>query len=139
MNLAPRAIVAKETHPLQDFREGLSYAFGFKPTRLILLLLTVSSLVGIPFTVLLPAVATQTLGGGPRTLGYLMAATGAGAWLFAHPFLTSHTAHLTVPLLGALHVPSAFFFDLGVFSLVVGATGLILIALGHQSIRHPWS
>ena len=67
------------------------------------------------------------------------AATGAGAWLFAHPFLTSHTAHLTLPVLGALHVPSAFLFDLGVFSLVVGATGLILIALGHQTIRHPWS
>jgi len=67
------------------------------------------------------------------------AATGAGAWLFAHPFLTSHTAHVTLPLLGALHVPTALFFDLGVFSLVVGATGLILIALGHQSVRHPWN
>jgi multicomponent K+:H+ antiporter subunit A len=71
--------------------------------------------------------------------GLLLAlATGAGAWLFDHPFLTSHTAHFTLPLLGELHVPSAFFFDLGVFSLVVGATGLILIALAHQSVRHPW-
>ena len=43
-------------------------------------------------------------------------ATGAGAWLFAHPFLTSHTAHLRVPVLGELHLPSAFLFDLGVFS-----------------------
>ena len=32
-----------------------------------------------------------------------------------------------------------FFFDLGVFSLVVGATGLILIALAHQSLRPSWS
>ncbi len=30
---------------------------------------------------------------------------------------------------------SAFLFDLGVFSLVLGATVLILIALAHQSIR----
>ena len=29
----------------------------------------------------------------------------------------------------------AFFFDLGVFCLVVGATMLILTALAHQSIR----
>lgn len=65
----------------------------------------------------------------------LAAATGLGSWLFAHPFLTSHTAHLHLPLLGELHLPSAFFFDLGVFSLVVGATGLVLIALAHQSIR----
>jgi multicomponent K+:H+ antiporter subunit A len=61
--------------------------------------------------------------------------TGVGAWLFEHPFLTSHTAHKHVPLLGELHLPSAFLFDLGVFLLVVGATTLILIALSHQSIR----
>ena len=68
--------------------------------------------------------------------GLLLAgATGAGSWLFAHPFLTSHTAHLTLPLFGELHLPSALFFDLGVFSLVVGATGLVLIALAHQSTR----
>jgi multicomponent K+:H+ antiporter subunit A len=63
--------------------------------------------------------------------GLLLAvATGAGAWLFAHPFLTSHT-----PEVAGTHVPSAFAFDLGVFALVVGATGLILIALAHQSTR----
>jgi multicomponent K+:H+ antiporter subunit A len=66
-------------------------------------------------------------------------ATGAGAWLFSHAFLTSHTAHLRVPVLGELHLPSAFLFDLGIFSVVVGATGLILIAIAHQSVRHPWS
>ena len=62
-------------------------------------------------------------------------ATGIGAWLFGYPFLTSHTAHLTLPLLGELHVPSAFVFDLGVFLVVVGTTMLILVALAHQSLR----
>ncbi|MEA3191678.1 MAG: multicomponent antiporter subunit, partial [Betaproteobacteria bacterium] len=72
--------------------------------------------------------------------GLLLAgATGAGAWAFAHPFLTSHTAHLQLPVLGELHLPSALLFDLGIFSLVVGATGLILIVLAHQSVRHPWN
>jgi multicomponent K+:H+ antiporter subunit A len=65
----------------------------------------------------------------------LAAATGAGSWLFGYPFLTSRVAHFQVPLLGELHVPSALFFDLGVFFLVVGATGLVLIALAHQSTR----
>jgi multicomponent K+:H+ antiporter subunit A len=36
---------------------------------------------------------------------------------------------------GTLHVPSAFFFDIGVFLLVVGATTVFLIALAHQSLR----
>ncbi|TWI62627.1 multisubunit potassium/proton antiporter PhaA subunit /multisubunit potassium/proton antiporter PhaB subunit [Pseudoduganella lurida] len=62
-------------------------------------------------------------------------ATGLGAWLFNYPFLTSHTAHVTLPLLGALHVPSAFVFDMGVFLVVVGTTMLILVALAHQSLR----
>jgi len=61
--------------------------------------------------------------------------TGAGAWLFGYPFLTSHTMHLHVPLLGEIHIPSAAAFDLGVFVVVVGATMLILVALAHQSVR----
>ena len=69
-------------------------------------------------------------------LGLLAAlATGAGAVLAGYPFLTSHTAHLELPLFGMLHVPSAFVFDLGVFGVVVGATLLILTALAHQSSR----
>ena len=62
-------------------------------------------------------------------------ATGAGAWLLGYPFLTSHTAHVTLPIFGQIHVPSAFIFDLGVFAVVVGSTILILVALAHQSLR----
>ena len=69
-------------------------------------------------------------------LGLLLAcATGLGAWLFGHPFLTTHTAHVSWPLLGELHLPSAFVFDLGVFAVVVGTTMLMLVALAHQSLR----
>jgi len=54
--------------------------------------------------------------------------------------MTTHTAHLHLPLLGEIHVPSALFFDIGVFSLVLGATMLILTALAHQSVRsHRWA
>jgi multicomponent K+:H+ antiporter subunit A len=69
-------------------------------------------------------------------VGLLVAtATGLGALFFGYPFLTTHTAHLTLPLLGELHIASALFYDIGVFALVVGATLLILTALGHQSVR----
>jgi multicomponent K+:H+ antiporter subunit A len=64
----------------------------------------------------------------------LATATGAGAWLFAHPFLTSHVAKFDVPMIGEVHFPSAFLFDIGVFLLVVGATSLMLIAIAHQSL-----
>jgi len=70
------------------------------------------------------------------SVGLLLAlATGMGAWLFGYPFLTSYTGVVHVPVLGDIHLPSAFIFDLGVFSLVVGASSLLLIALAHQSLR----
>jgi len=63
------------------------------------------------------------------------AIAGLGALAFGYPFLTSHTAHLSLPLLGDLHVPSATFFDMAVLAVVVGSTLLILTALAHQSLR----
>jgi multicomponent K+:H+ antiporter subunit A len=74
-------------------------------------------------------------------VGLLLAlATGAGAIVLHYPFLTTHTAHVTLPVLGELHIPSALFFDTGVFALVLGSTMLILTSLAHQSVRsHRWS
>ena len=69
-------------------------------------------------------------------MGLLFAlATGLGAIGWGFPFLASHTAHFTLPLIGDIHLASALFFDLGVFTLVVGSTLLILTAIAHQSVR----
>jgi multicomponent K+:H+ antiporter subunit A len=69
-------------------------------------------------------------------VGLLLAVTtGLGAVAVGYPFLTTHTAHLSLPFIGDVHLPSATFFDLGVFAVVVGATLLILTALAHQSLR----
>ena len=61
--------------------------------------------------------------------------TGVGSIPLGYPFLTTHTAHFNLPLLGDIHVASALFFDIGVYAVVVGATLLILTALAHQSVR----
>jgi multicomponent K+:H+ antiporter subunit A len=65
----------------------------------------------------------------------LVGTTGLGAIALGYPFLTTHTAHLTLPLVGEVHIPSAMLFDIGVFTVVVGAVVLILTALAHQSTR----
>ncbi|WP_144861039.1 monovalent cation/H+ antiporter subunit A [Mesorhizobium sp. J18] len=68
--------------------------------------------------------------------GLLLAAfTGMGSWLFGFPFLTSYFQYLEIPVIGKVPAATALLFDLGVFSLVVGATVLMLIAIAHQSIR----
>jgi MFS family permease len=69
----------RKTHVLHELKEGLSYAIGFTPLRYIILLLALVSLVGMPYTILMPVFASKVLGGGPYTLGFLMAASGIGA------------------------------------------------------------
>lgn len=69
-------------------------------------------------------------------MGLLLAVgTGAAAWLFQRPFLSSAFFYIDIPLIGAVPLASALLFDLGVFALVVGATVLMLIAIAHQSVR----
>jgi MFS family permease len=63
----------------KDIKEGFRYAFGFVPIRSILLFLGLISLIGMPYTVLMPIFAKDILHGGPNFLGFLMASSGIGA------------------------------------------------------------
>jgi MFS family permease len=67
------------TRVMHEMAEGFRYAFGFMPIRAALLLLALVSLMGMPYTVLMPVIAAQTLHGGAHTLGFLMGASGVGA------------------------------------------------------------
>jgi multicomponent K+:H+ antiporter subunit A len=68
--------------------------------------------------------------------GLLAAGTaGIAAWFTSNTFLTSLTYDLHLPLIGAIHLSSTLWFDIGVYMLVVGATVLMLVALAHQSLR----
>lgn len=62
-----------------SFREALRYVYNFVPIRYVILLLAGASLLGMPYAVLMPAYIRESLGGGPRTLGFVMSASGVGA------------------------------------------------------------
>ncbi len=79
MHVSRRQRPSTRKNVLQDLRDGYRYTFGFAPIRAVLLLLALVSLVGMPYTVLLPVIAARTLHGGAHTLGFLMGATGVGA------------------------------------------------------------
>lgn len=64
---------------LRGMKDGISYAFKSVPIRNILILVGITSLMGMPYPVLVPAFAREVLGGGPKTFGFLMAASGVGA------------------------------------------------------------
>jgi MFS family permease len=67
------------TRLVDELTAGFRYVTGFVPIRTVLLLLALVSTMGMPYTVLMPAVAAKLLHGGPHTLGWLMTASGVGA------------------------------------------------------------
>jgi MFS family permease len=132
MRLKPRPRHRGRGAVLRRVQEGFRYAYGFQPIRAILGLVAFVSLVAVPFSILLPVVATDVLGGGPQTLGILMAAMGFGA-LSGALFLASRR---TVVGLGRLIVISATLFgtSLVLFSfartLAVALPLLVLAGFG---------
>jgi len=74
---------SSKNSPLADIVEGFRWVNRTKIIRALLLLIGLVSLVGMPYTVLMPVFADQILHGGARGLGILMGSTGVGALLGA--------------------------------------------------------
>ena len=70
-------------HIFVELKEGLGYAYRFAPIKWILILLSMISMMGIPFQVLMPVFARDIFHGGPNTLGFLMGMFGFGALIGA--------------------------------------------------------
>ena len=81
----PREAGIRAAAPLfEQLREGWHYVSRSAPIRTILLLFALVSLMGWPFTVLMPVFAADVLRGGAHTLGFLMGAVGVGALVSAY-------------------------------------------------------
>jgi MFS family permease len=83
MRIVHPARLGHEGSPIENILEGFRFVRDAAPIRVILLLLGLVSLVGMPYSVLMPVFAHQILHGGARELGILMGATGVGALLGA--------------------------------------------------------
>ena len=74
-----------------ELRAGVRYAARFAPVAALLLQVTLVSVMGMPYAVLMPAIAAKVLHGGPHTLGLLMTASGAGALIGTVYLAARHT------------------------------------------------
>src|ERR1700728_34026 len=79
MRIRPLDIRRATASMFEQMREGWDYVRTFRPIRAILLLFALISLMGYPYSVLLPVFAAQVLHGGDTTLGWLTGASGIGA------------------------------------------------------------
>jgi predicted MFS family arabinose efflux permease len=84
MRLKPWLLPHGTASMFQQLKEGWEYVARSTPIRTILLLFAVVSLMGWPFTVLMPVFALKILNGGPHTYGFLMGAVGIGALISAY-------------------------------------------------------
>ena len=79
MRVKPFEAKPRRDGAIKQLREGWAYVTNSAPISSIMILLGCMSLFGMPYGVLTPIIASKTLGGGPNTLGFLMAASGFGA------------------------------------------------------------
>lgn len=127
MHLPPAANPRPARRPiLHELQEGFLYAYRFGPIRSILLLLALVSLMGMPYSVLVPVFAKDILHGGAHTFGFLMTAAGSGA-LIGTLYLASRRS---VRGLGRVIVRATILFALGIATFALsGNFPLSLAAL----------
>lgn len=73
----------KDKNAFAEFKEGIRYVSKSKAMTTILIYLSVISLIGMAYPVLMPIFADEILHGGAETLGFLMSASGIGALIGA--------------------------------------------------------
>ena len=83
MDFTPRPVPARTSGALEHMLEGFRFVRRASPVRALLLLLGMTSLLGMPYVVLMPIFADRILHGGARALGLLMSSAGLGALLGA--------------------------------------------------------
>jgi MFS family permease len=110
ITIKPDLKLAGEKNIFREFREGFSYTFGNITIRALILMLALVSLVGMPYTILMPIFAGKILHGSSHTFGFLMAATGIGA-LCGSLYMASRK---TVAGLEKLIPVSTFIFGCGI-------------------------
>ena len=113
MRLAPKPRTARHPSVLEGLMEGVRYAFGFGPIRAILLMMALTSLMGMPLLVLLPVLARKVFAGDSHTYGFLMTCFGAGA-LTGAVYLASRRSVLG---LGRWVARASVIFALGLIAL----------------------
>jgi MFS family permease len=119
-----------------ELGEGWQYVKQSLPIRTVLLFLGLTSLAGMPYTMLMPVFAGSILHGGAHTLGFLMTAVGVGSLVGA----ITLAMRPSVLGLGRVIVWSASLFGVGLIGLGLSHTlwlSLIAVAVaGFGLMRH---
>lgn len=78
ITLPPRTPATATASPMEGIREGLAYVNGDRRVKGLVELVTVYSILGIPFLALMPVMARELLGLGAGGYGLMLSAVGIG-------------------------------------------------------------
>lgn len=123
MRVSPSAFNPERRNIPRELWDGFRYAYGSKPIRTLLLMLALISLMGMPYSVLIPIMAREVLCGNSQTYGFLVAAAGSGAFMGA-VYLASRRS---VVGLETVIARAAFLFGIGI--AVFAVSGFFLLSL----------
>lgn len=130
MRVAPHRPVTGGGSPVAKIVEGFRFVIRNRPIHALLILLSIASVTGMPFTVLMPVFADRILHGGPKALGWLTGCAGMGA-LGAALLLASRQ---TLKGLSGWIAASATAFGVGLLIFALSRTflfsALILVPVG---------
>jgi MFS family permease len=124
MKIKAKEVKKKKSKIFTELKEGLNYTFGFPPIKHLIILLSIISLMGMSYSVLMPVFAKEILNGGSHTYGFLMGAAGFGALLGAL-FLASRQ---TVLKMGRIVPAAAIIFGTGL--IILSFSRVFYVSLG---------
>lgn len=136
MKIKKKGVQRRESHILKDLKEGLSYAFHMTAIRYLLILVAAASLLGVPYSMLLPVFANNVFHGGAQVFGFLVASTGFGA-LFGAMYLAARKS--VVGLAGTIAFAAAVFgagLVLFSFSKILWLSLILMVIVGYAMIVH---
>jgi MFS family permease len=128
---------------MAHFAEGWHYTRRSVSIRSLLMLMAMVSLLAVPYMVLLPIFADQVIGGGAKTLGFLTAASGAGAVVGGIYLASRHSVvglgrviGLSAALFGTALIAFAFASQLWIAMLLlpVAGFGMMTVMAGCNTV-----
>ncbi len=123
MRVRPAAAPSGHAHWFEELKQGFRYAFGFLPSRRLLLLVAAVSITTSPYQYMMPIFAGEVFGGDSRTLGLLISGAGLGAF--------AGTAYLAgrAPLRGLSRIIIAASFSAGLGLMLFSQSRLLWLSL----------
>jgi MFS family permease len=137
-------------NPISDFASALRFVGTQPRLQDLLILVALITFFGLSVLNIMPAFATEVLGGDAQTLGYMLAASGAGALvsvIFIIPFIQS--THRTGLALAGAAIWMGIWLFVGaqmrvlplaagaIFLASIGAPAVIATALGLTQLMAP--